>query len=211
MSVVDPADANLRLEVIPGSGFDGCSCCLSIDADKAVTPVVAHIIESEALSAADGLKLAKRLAETFNRSPGIPPDIRESINEVLQYSWQDEIGDFLNVSEEFADCKDPDEALEIAAQQTELTGQIFPHMAKVDIWLNSQGQSACTDNADDAIPDPRQLAEQHGGVWGQHPEFPRESWQEEVANGDEVRGYWEWVVAELEVQRDDEDFGTSPR
>lgn len=32
-----------------------------------------------------------------------------------------------------------------------------------------------------------------GHAWGEHPKYPREDWQTEVANGDTQGGYWEWV------------------
>lgn len=31
------------------------------------------------------------------------------------------------------------------------------------------------------------------GVWGEHPDWPVEDWQYEVANGDTRSGYWVWV------------------
>lgn len=32
------------------------------------------------------------------------------------------------------------------------------------------------------------------GYWGQDPNYPRADWKYEVANGDTLSGYWEWVV-----------------
>ncbi len=36
----------------------------------------------------------------------------------------------------------------------------------------------------------RKLQEQHGGEWGEHPDFPVEDWQQEVAADDTRKGYW---------------------
>ena len=45
--------------------------------------------------------------------------------------------------------------------------------------------------------DIEKLSEEHGGYWGEHPEYPVEDWIADVANGDTRRGYWEWVEAKL--------------
>lgn len=34
-------------------------------------------------------------------------------------------------------------------------------------------------------------------AWGEHPKFPRQDWQHEVANGDTQGGYWEWVCNQV--------------
>jgi hypothetical protein len=39
---------------------------------------------------------------------------------------------------------------------------------------------------------------QENGDWGQHPKYSRAFWREEVVAGDTQRGYWDWVVAQLE-------------
>lgn len=44
------------------------------------------------------------------------------------------------------------------------------------------------------------LAETFGGVWSEHPGFPKEDWQYEVSNGDTVRSYWDWVLSEMEAE-----------
>ena len=36
----------------------------------------------------------------------------------------------------------------------------------------------------------RKLQEQYGGEWGDHPDFPVEDWQQEVAADDTRKGYW---------------------
>jgi len=41
------------------------------------------------------------------------------------------------------------------------------------------------------------------GVWNEHPEYPREDWQYEVANNDTVAGYWDWVEVRIEQDEDD--------
>lgn len=47
-------------------------------------------------------------------------------------------------------------------------------------------------------PSAAELAEQHGGVWGEHPAHPVEDWRYQIANGDTRQGYWDWVAAEVE-------------
>jgi hypothetical protein len=36
----------------------------------------------------------------------------------------------------------------------------------------------------------RKLQEEYGGAWGEHPDFPVEDWQQEVAADDTRKGYW---------------------
>ena len=45
----------------------------------------------------------------------------------------------------------------------------------------------------------RALAEQYGGVWEDHPDYPVIAWQHEVENGDTRAGYWEWVAGQIEM------------
>lgn len=54
-----------------------------------------------------------------------------------------------------------------------------------------------------------QLAEKYGtdSSWGEHPEFSRGTWQDEVATGDVQSGYWDWVVSQI-AQESDDDEGT---
>lgn len=42
------------------------------------------------------------------------------------------------------------------------------------------------------------IREAHGGVWGEHPEYPVSAWRYQVNNDDTRAGYWEWVASELE-------------
>jgi hypothetical protein len=42
------------------------------------------------------------------------------------------------------------------------------------------------------------LAELHGGVWGEHPDYPISDWKYEVANDDTRQGYWGWVLHQIE-------------
>src|SRR3546814_20363377 len=42
---------------------------------------------------------------------------------------------------------------------------------------------------------PAKLRENHGGVWGEYPEYPANDWRLEVENHDTRIGYWEWVAA----------------
>ena len=44
----------------------------------------------------------------------------------------------------------------------------------------------------------RKLADQLGGVWRDHPDFPSKDWKYEVSNGDTRAGYWDWVLSRLE-------------
>lgn len=56
-------------------------------------------------------------------------------------------------------------------------------------------------------PDIEELAEQHGGYWSEHPLYPSEDWSLLVFNGEERRGYWEWVESQLEVAKDESEAG----
>lgn len=44
------------------------------------------------------------------------------------------------------------------------------------------------------------LISEHG-YWGELATYPRTDWQYEVANGDTLEGYWDWVIAK---QADDQ-------
>lgn len=46
----------------------------------------------------------------------------------------------------------------------------------------------------------RRLADQHGGVWSEHPQHDVESWHYHVANNDTRASYWDWVLTELETE-----------
>ncbi len=54
----------------------------------------------------------------------------------------------------------------------------------------------------------RKLQEEYGGEWGEHPDFPVDEWQQEVASDDTRLGYWAWVKAKIdeaeEAEADDE-------
>jgi hypothetical protein len=45
-----------------------------------------------------------------------------------------------------------------------------------------------------------QLKEAHGGMWGEHADFPVEDWVMEVTNNDTRLGYWEWVADGVEIR-----------
>jgi hypothetical protein len=49
----------------------------------------------------------------------------------------------------------------------------------------------------------RKLQEEFGGLWGEHPDYPVDEWQAEVANDDTRKGYWEWVKAKIEDEEDE--------
>jgi len=55
-------------------------------------------------------------------------------------------------------------------------------------------------------------ARENRPYWEDHPDFPVEDWQYQVANGDTRRGYHEWVDAELEMMREEagQDNATGP-
>jgi len=44
------------------------------------------------------------------------------------------------------------------------------------------------------------LIEKHG-VWGEHPEYPIADWKYHVDNDEERRGYWGWVIGQIEEAR----------
>ena len=46
-------------------------------------------------------------------------------------------------------------------------------------------------------PDAYKLAQEHGGVWGSHPDFPVEDWQREVLQGEATLGYWDLTLNRL--------------
>lgn len=41
------------------------------------------------------------------------------------------------------------------------------------------------------------LIDQYGGIWGEHPHYPRKDWVAAVSEGYSVLGYWETVHIEL--------------
>lgn len=41
------------------------------------------------------------------------------------------------------------------------------------------------------------------GITGQHPDFPLEDWQRDVAAGDTRDGYWTWCARELRNAQND--------
>jgi hypothetical protein len=50
-----------------------------------------------------------------------------------------------------------------------------------------------------------ELAEKHGGIWGEHPSHTLDDWKYEVANDDTRSGYWDWVRAEMDTGSEDDD------
>jgi hypothetical protein len=60
--------------------------------------------------------------------------------------------------------------------------------------------------------DIQNLADKHGGTWGEHPDYPIADWQYQVANEHTRKGYWEWIsdqILEKEV-KDREVQGYTP-
>jgi len=47
------------------------------------------------------------------------------------------------------------------------------------------------------------LREEHGGEWGEHPDYPHEDWSVDAVNNDTRLGYWEWVADMLEARDGD--------
>lgn len=43
------------------------------------------------------------------------------------------------------------------------------------------------------------LQDEYGGLWGEHPDYPRKDWAYEVGNNDTNLGYWDWVSHRLEM------------
>lgn len=41
--------------------------------------------------------------------------------------------------------------------------------------------------------------------FGEHPMFPREAWQEAVANEDTLLGYWQWLYHQIQEQEQEAD------
>ena len=46
-------------------------------------------------------------------------------------------------------------------------------------------------------PDAYRLAQEHGGIWCSHPDFPVEDWRAEVLQGQTTLGYWDLTLARL--------------
>lgn len=42
------------------------------------------------------------------------------------------------------------------------------------------------------------LADQFGGWWEEHPDYPAKDWQYEVANRNTRESYWQWVADQIE-------------
>ena len=52
--------------------------------------------------------------------------------------------------------------------------------------------------AEDVELSPEQLDDKYNPEgYGQHPEFTRVEWQQDVAEGNTLRGYWEWVESNI--------------
>ena len=49
---------------------------------------------------------------------------------------------------------------------------------------------------------PDQLSEKYNSELGEgeHPVYTRWDWRQEVASGSTIRGYWDWVAAQIEEQ-----------
>lgn len=73
------------------------------------------------------------------------------------------------------------------------------------------------DNPPQSSPAPEvRFCDQFGdrGLWNEHPDYPRSDWQYEVANGDTISGYWDYVESCIEMaarEVEDEDEGPTCR
>ena len=52
-----------------------------------------------------------------------------------------------------------------------------------------------------------ELADRYGSddAWGEHPTHIRAAWQHEVAGGDTISSYWEWVASQIDQQEEQQD------
>lgn len=46
-------------------------------------------------------------------------------------------------------------------------------------------------------PDPADIMMSHGGLRGEHPDYPVAAWHQEVARGETRSGYWCWTATKL--------------
>ncbi len=51
----------------------------------------------------------------------------------------------------------------------------------------------------------QRLAKDHGGYWGEHPEYPWSDWVGEVEGNSTRLGYWEWVAEQIEFKKEAND------
>ncbi|AXK43972.1 ATP-binding protein [Erythrobacter aureus] len=62
---------------------------------------------------------------------------------------------------------------------------------------------AIAEGSNEAATDaPRREADFYG-VWEDHPGYPSEDWQYEVANGDTRASYWDWVQSKVDADREE--------
>lgn len=64
--------------------------------------------------------------------------------------------------------------------------------------MTDSGNFNVTVNLDDNHN--KQLADENGGVWYDHPTYGAEDWRIEVENHDTRAGYWEWVASKIEQE-----------
>ena len=53
----------------------------------------------------------------------------------------------------------------------------------------------------ESMNEAQSFAEEWGGWWSSHDEYLPEQWQKEVADGNTRAGYWDWVIAQLELEQ----------
>jgi hypothetical protein len=60
-----------------------------------------------------------------------------------------------------------------------------------------------------SLPVWKVLADQHGGIWGEHPDYPVSDWRAEVSNNDTRLGYWDWVMSQMEQDENERKYNES--
>ncbi len=48
------------------------------------------------------------------------------------------------------------------------------------------------------------ICQRNGGIWGEYSRYPVAAWQLECRNNETRRGYWNWVVSQIEQQEMEE-------
>ena len=49
------------------------------------------------------------------------------------------------------------------------------------------------------------ICQKNGGIWGEHPDHPKDIWSSECLNNDTVIGYWDWVSSRIEQEEWEEE------
>jgi hypothetical protein len=51
----------------------------------------------------------------------------------------------------------------------------------------------------------KKIYEEFGFTHGEHPDFPKNEWRDEVADHATLLGYWDWVAREVTLEKEHED------